>query len=103
MKKAILIAVLLGGCDLTASQERATAERADNAQCSNYGLKPGTAEFAQCRMSMDQHRQARVGAALQQIDRNNREAADYNERRLARPTINCTGTTTGNTTNTTCR
>lgn len=103
MKRAVLLAIMLGGCDVTASQERATAERVDTADCSNYGFRPGSVEFAQCRMSKDQQRQAGYRAAIDQTDRNNRETAESLERMLIKPTINCTGVSNGNTTSTTCR
>lgn len=99
MKRAILLALLLGGCDVTASQERAT----DANVCAGYGFRDGTAEFAQCRMSRDQQRQAAGMAAIEQINRNNRENAAAMERSLAQPTINCTANTSGNQTQTTCR
>lgn len=99
MKRAVLLALLLGGCDVTASQERAT----DANICAGYGFREGTAEFAQCRMARDQQRQAAGMAMVNQINRNNQESAAAMERSLARPTINCTANTFGNQTQTTCR
>lgn len=90
-------ALVLGGCDLTASQERATADRTDNAECTGYGLKYGSPEYAQCRMSRDQQRQANYRAAIDQNFRNNQAVTDQqiqNAQQLrqnnSRQPINCT-------------
>ncbi|ANW04977.1 hypothetical protein [Bradyrhizobium icense] len=77
-----LLALLLGGCDVTASQERATADRVDDAGCASYGLKYGSPEYAQCRMSKDQQRQANYRAAIDQSFRNNQAVADQQLQQL---------------------
>jgi hypothetical protein len=93
----MLLALLLCGCDVTASQERAT----DANVCANYGFKPGTPEFANCRMSRDQQRQAAYSAVIDQSIRNNQAEADRQIQQLqenyrqyrqnnSRPPINCT-------------
>jgi hypothetical protein len=89
----VLLALLVGGCDLTASQERATAERADDAGCLSYGLKYGSPEYAQCRLSKDQQRQAKQAAVLRQVIRNNQETANQLQPApvpTVRPSVNCT-------------
>jgi hypothetical protein len=84
---AVLLALLLGGCDLTASQERET----DANICTNYGFRPGTTEFAQCQMSRDQQRQANNRALIEQIARNNQQPAyQVVPAPTARPAVNCT-------------
>ncbi len=97
-KSVLLVSLLLGGCDITASQERAT----DANICTNYGFKPGTNEFAQCRMSRDQQRQVAYRTMIDQNARSSQAAADEQLRTLqennerfrqnttSRPPINCT-------------
>jgi hypothetical protein len=82
MIRVLLLALLLGGCDVTASQERATAERVDAAGCASYGLKYGSPEYAQCRMSKDQQRQANYRAAIDQSFRNNQAVMDQQSQEL---------------------
>jgi hypothetical protein len=90
-RMVLLLALLVGGCDLTASQERATAERADDAGCASYGLKYGSPEYAQCRLSKDQQRRANQAAAVGQVNRNNQETANQLQPApTVRPSVNCT-------------
>jgi hypothetical protein len=102
MKKALLLAILLGGCDVTASQERET----DANVCAGYGFRPGTVEFANCRMNRDQQRQAAGMAAIEQINRNN-QTPTYQVVPMgagSRPTVNCdTMAMGGGMSTTTCR
>lgn len=86
MKKAVLLGLLLlSGC---ISREEIDAN--DDARCSSYGLKYGTPEYAQCRMGVDQQRQAaiaQVGANIQA------QTAQQNQLLLQsrpRPQVNCT-------------
>lgn len=69
----VIAATLLAGCStLGESPEQVAAD--DDASCTNYGFKPGTDAFAQCRLQLaqghnedDRARRARmaaVGAAL---------------------------------------
>jgi hypothetical protein len=51
MKRAILLALLLAGCQTT--EERLAA---DDAQCRSYGTKPGDPAYVQCRMNLDNNR-----------------------------------------------
>lgn len=51
MKRAVLLALLLAGCQTT--QERLAA---DDAQCRSYGTKPGDPGYIQCRMNLDNNR-----------------------------------------------
>lgn len=48
MKRAVLLALLLAGCQTT--EERLAA---DDAQCRSYGSKPGESAYMQCRMNLD--------------------------------------------------
>lgn len=58
----------------------------DDARCSSYGLRYGTAEYAQCRMSVDQQRTA----AISQAFRAQQPAYQVPPLGSARPSINCT-------------
>lgn len=98
MKNAVLLALLLAGCQTT--EDRLAS---DDRQCQSYGAKIGSPVYVQCRISVDQERNARETAAIEQINQNNREAAANLERTMIRPAVNCTGTINGNTTQTTCR
>src|SRR4051812_48864414 len=92
----ILIAPLLGACDLTASQERATAARADDGVCTSYALKLGSPEYAQCRISKDQQRQNHEAALVNQVIRNNQRASDsLTLAPIPKPSVNCTTTSFG--------
>lgn len=100
---------LLAGC---ANHEQKAAEQAanDDAQCQSYGAKPGTDAYIQCRVSLsEQHAQAdqaRKQRAIQALQ-------NYHPPQSAQPTpvntyqlpttVNCTSTTFGGTTNTSCR
>jgi len=57
MKRALLLAFLLGGC-LTTEDHAALDDR----QCQSYGTKPGDQAYVQCRMNLDTNR-ANVKAA----------------------------------------
>jgi len=51
MKLAILLALLLAGCQTT--EERLAADAADDAQCKSYGIEPGDPAYVQCRTNLD--------------------------------------------------
>lgn len=53
MKRAILLALLLGGCG--ASRQQLAAD--DDATCQSYGAQPGSTAYMQCRMQRDGIRQ----------------------------------------------
>jgi len=98
MKRALVLGLLLGGCQFTASQER----EADAQGCSAY-YRSGTPAYEQCLVRADQDRQARGAAAMGQIQRNNREANEYIARTVVPPTTTCNSVVNGNTINTACR
>lgn len=100
---------LLAGC---ASHEEKAAQQAviDDVQCQSYGAKSGTDSYIACRVSLDQQHaqadQARKQRAIQALQ-------NYQAPQSAQPTpvdtyqrpatVNCTSTSFGWTTNTTCR
>jgi hypothetical protein len=100
---------LLAGC---ATHEQKAAEQAanDDTQCQSYGAKPATDPYIQCRVSLSQQHaqadQARKQRAIQALQ-------NYQSPTSAQPmpvntyqlptTVNCTSTTFGQTTNTSCR
>jgi hypothetical protein len=100
---------LLTGCT---NHEQKAAEQAasDDTQCQSYGAKPGTDPYIQCRVSLSQQHaqtdQARKQRAIQALQ-------NYQPPQSAQPTpvntyqlpttVNCTSTTFGGTTNTSCR
>lgn len=51
MKRAILLALLLGGC---VTQEQRVAH--DDAQCLSYGVPKSSPAYVECRMRLDQQR-----------------------------------------------
>lgn len=51
MRRAILLALLLAGCQTT--EERLAA---DDVRCQSYGLHKGDPAYAQCRMNLDTNR-----------------------------------------------
>jgi len=51
MKRAILLALLLAGCETT--EERLAS---DDRQCQSYGTKPGDQAYIACRMNLDTNR-----------------------------------------------
>lgn len=51
MKRAILLALMLAGCQTT---EQAALK--DDTQCRSYGVAPGTQPYVDCRMRLDQQR-----------------------------------------------
>lgn len=51
MKRAILLSLLLAGCQTT--EERIAL---DDRQCQSYGAKPGDQAYMQCRMNLDTNR-----------------------------------------------
>ncbi len=53
MRPAILLALLLAGCQTT--EERIAA---DDSQCRSYGVQPGSQAYVQCRMNIDNNRAA---------------------------------------------
>ena len=53
MKRAILVTLLLAGCQ-TASPEARMAQ--DDAKCLSYGVAKGSQPYVQCRMQLDQNR-----------------------------------------------
>lgn len=60
MRLILLVAVIaLAGCK---SQQQVLAERTaeDDAKCKSYGMQFGTPQYADCRMKLDQAREARA-------------------------------------------
>jgi len=51
MKKAVLLALLLGSCQTTQDQVAA-----DDARCRSYGAKPGDQAYISCRLNLDTNR-----------------------------------------------
>jgi hypothetical protein len=51
MRRAILLALLLAGCQTT--EDRLAA---DDSQCRSYGTKPGDPAYVQCRTNIDNNR-----------------------------------------------
>lgn len=56
MKKAVLLALLLGGCSVMGPSREQLAQ-ADDAACQAYGAQPGSDVYIQCRMQRDNIRQ----------------------------------------------
>ncbi|HYE01178.1 MAG TPA: hypothetical protein VEH84_17470 [Alphaproteobacteria bacterium] len=79
MKRLIPLLPLLAGCvdpELLMRQQRA----ADHAACVDYGFRPGTDAYANCRMQVDQRREER---SFQEDLARQAESAEQ-QRRLAR-------------------
>jgi hypothetical protein len=53
MRYMLGLAILLA---LTSCTSRADQMAADDSNCKSYGYKPGTPEYANCRMNLDTHR-----------------------------------------------
>ena len=65
MRAAIFLVALLAGAGCGPSHEALMA--ADDQKCLTYGFKRGTPEYGQCRMALDNRREANkydVGMAL---------------------------------------
>jgi hypothetical protein len=58
------IAMLLSGC-VTAEERNAQIAASDDGQCQSYGAAPGSQEYYQCRMTLNQQRQANNLAVAQ--------------------------------------
>lgn len=97
MKVILLIAVIaaLAGCKTNAERlaER-TAE--DDAKCKSYGMQFGTPQFADCRMKLDQMREAR---ALQDYADQQRTLDNIQRSMAPKPAIQTTCNTYMGTTN----
>lgn len=61
---ALALAPALAGCLVTEERRRAEQRRADAQACLDYGFRPGTDAFANCRLQLDQARLDRERAAL---------------------------------------
>ena len=59
MKRALLLTLLLAGCQATTAEQRIAA---DDRQCQSYGVAPGSPGYVQCRSNLDANR-ANVRAA----------------------------------------
>jgi hypothetical protein len=68
MKRAILLALLLGGCAQYYENQAAERQSALRDRCSSYGFQSGTNEYNNCVMTLDQqdtaNRQALIGAYI---------------------------------------
>lgn len=68
MKRAVLLALLLGGCANPFEEQADARQAAYHSQCQSYGFKYGTPEYGNCMMGLDQqntaNRQALIGAYL---------------------------------------
>jgi hypothetical protein len=97
--------ILMTGC---VTDEEAASQQAvsDDAKCQSYGAKPGTDPYIQCRVALGQQQmqadQARKQRALQYLMNQQAQPQPLNTYQLP-PTVNCTSTTLGQTTNTSCR
>lgn len=65
MKRALLLALLLGGCSQYEEYRAAQAQDAfeavqqnDDAQCQSYGAQPGTPAYINCRTQLASQRSA---------------------------------------------
>ncbi len=103
------VLTLIAGC---ASQEQKAAQQSANedAQCQSYGARPGTDPYIQYRVTLSQQRaqadQARKQRAIQALQ--NYQAPQSAQRMPVNTyqlptTVNCTSTSFGGTTNTSCR
>src|SRR5690554_3036686 len=102
----ILSIALLAGCQ---SQTVRTANH--HAQCGDYGLVKGTAEYGQCMMALDEKDTAerlRKAALLQNWANTVEVPAPQHPQLTPRPpvenypSLNCTSTTSGNQVYTSC-
>ncbi len=59
MKRAVLLALMLAGCQTTNPEAQIAA---DDRQCQSYGVAPGSPGYVQCRTNLDTNR-ANVRAA----------------------------------------
>lgn len=59
MKRAILLALMLSGCQTTNPEAQIAA---DDRQCQSYGVAPGSPGYVQCRSNLDTNR-ANIKAA----------------------------------------
>jgi hypothetical protein len=86
MKRAVLLALLLAGCQTT--EERLASE---DATCQSYGVQPGSPGYLQCRMMKDQQhnadaarRQAAIQGALSDMQTNIRAPGGNQQRCVSR-------------------
>lgn len=102
---AMFAAFLLSGCAM--SQEQITAmNAADDAQCQNYGAKPGSSHYTQCRMFISEQRRqdnkARreaIADALSDVGRGLQQGAAAS---APLPPRTCYSSRSGNTVTTNC-
>src|SRR4051794_8444368 len=95
-----LLLVALGALSLAGC---VTDQELDHQACSNYGFKPGTNDYAQCRMSRDQNRQAAIMQWSAQQQQQQQQFYSQQQQLLLRPTVttNCNQWTPGQITCTT--
>lgn len=104
--KFLACALLLSGC-VSPAQFRARAEAvaaADDERCLQYGAKPGTDAYTQCRIAVDALRQQ--AAANQQMQLIQAYGALQQAGRpytLGNPIVNCSSVRAGAVVNTTCQ
>ncbi|MEO5806009.1 hypothetical protein [Devosia sp.] len=106
IKSALIVGMIavLAGC--TASAERKMFAEADVKTCTEYGFKPGTDSFGQCRLQLD----GRRDAAYAQIASNIGSAPVPTFTPLMAPqsvqapnrNVSCTSNRVGNTVQTNC-
>lgn len=53
MKRAVLLALMLAGCQTTNPEAQIAA---DDRQCQSYGVAPGSPGYVQCRSNLDTNR-----------------------------------------------
>ncbi|MCK1733923.1 hypothetical protein IVA79_08130 [Bradyrhizobium sp. 138] len=99
------LSLVLFGCAEYQAQQAAEIASGDDAQCNSYGAKPGSDAYIQCRVSLDNHRQANrraaLGAYLEMQRQNNAQPTPVYQMPTNRQT-NCTSVVNGQVINTTC-
>lgn len=101
----IVAVALLAGCSTTPALQGPTPEMiaaADNERCIGYGFKPGTDAYADCRLRIEEARQAnyRAAAAVPMPSFQSAPLAPY-QIPTNRP-VNCTSVGAGAVVSTSC-
>ncbi len=97
--------ISLAGCAEYQAEQAAQIAASDDAQCASYGARPGTDAYIQCRMNLDNQRQANrravVGAYLEAQRQNTYQPTPVYQIPTNRST-SCTSVLNGQIVNTTC-
>jgi len=101
----LALCLLQAGCAEYYAGQAAQASMADDARCLSYGAKPGSDAYVQCRMNLDNqrdaNRRAAIGAFIEAQRQNNAQQAPVYQMPTNRQT-NCTSVVNGQIINTTC-